>query len=203
MRHGAGEAIFGLLGIYTLILFMSLVYFDDQRTWQDVPSMVTALGAASAVFFTYGKFSPPAFFPAFIRVVDSKTGAWKEERLLRLDLPADSLCPVFVVVHNVGITSWSNYRMTVTLEPQFEIHKEHWRVPASREWAWKTINPRIHKKPPQIQVQATNVLAVAEEQTARFIIKTPKQQGLFSVSVDLVVGDRLSEKHKKLWINVV
>lgn len=190
------------VGIALVVIFyLTLVLPDCQRSWVDAEPAISAVLITVAIFFGYGRFLPSSFYSAYLQVTNWSTGEWDQRRLSELTIEKGKLWPIFLVVHNTGIASWNNYRITVEFKDDFEVFAELDGFPSSKTWAWKTKGLRISKKPCWVQLQATNVLAIGEPQTLRFLVKSDKL-GKFKVKIRVVSDGRPGERRQSLWLNV-
>lgn len=204
LHKRAGEFILtiGLAGAIGLAVLF--IVTDDNRSWTDVDSAVSAVVIVAAVLFGYGRLFPPAFFPAFYSVTNLDSGAFIENRTNELQLPSGSFWPIFVVVYNIGIAPWTSYRITLTIEDAagFDTFLSHGGIPASDYWDWKTEDLRVNREKAQVQVQRSHALVVGEPQTIRYVVKTPDTPNRFRMCVTVAVDGRLSESTSFLWLNV-
>ena len=197
-----GAVVIVVAGVLALALAAIFVVLDDDRSWLDAEPSVTAIGIVVGVVFVYSRLVPPAFWPSFYRVVDFSTGEWEQKYLTELDIGEGQWWPIFVEVHNTGVTPWNNYRITVRFEGGFRLRLDHSSVPASKTWAWPTEFRRAGHRQDFLQVQGGNTLAVAEPQTIRFVVHPPNIGGRYKVLISVVADGRLSESRRVLWVNV-
>ena len=188
--------------VYAVALAAALISWDDDRSWWDTESAVTAIVLTAGVLFAYSKVFPTKFFVAF-QEVDFATANWSIERQLEISVPTDSRWPIFLVVHNTGISSWHNFRITVEFDNDFVPMISHPTVPKSDEWDWETAGMKFGKNPPWIQIQRSTPLTVGEPQTLRFVLRTPSKTGKYKVGVKAVSDVRIGESEQTLWLNVV
>lgn len=198
-----GETLLLLAAVFAVGLNALFVVSNEAWQWTDVEPAVTALAVVAAVIFGYAKLYPPSFLPVYYTVLDLKTGNWIEDRVTELEVPCGQVWPIFILVYNVGIAPWSNYRITVTADDdEFHAYHEHSFYPNSKDWAWRTKELRVHEEIGQVQVPADNTLAVGEPQTIRFLLKVPNAAGRYRVTISMVAEGHLSESKRNLWLSV-
>jgi hypothetical protein len=204
--HGhVGPVIIGLSFILAIGLGSWFVLADKEKSWTDPEPAVSGLGIAAGAVFAYSRLFPPAFWPSFYEVINfHTTGEWKGPKLTEISIGQGQFWPIFMEVHNAGMTPWNNYRITVDFqEGGCQVYPEHPQVAASLRWQWKTVFRLTGEGQQFLQVQATNTLSVAEPQTIRFVVKAPDKGGRFKVRIKVVADGRLGESRRDLVINVV
>ena len=81
---------------------------------------------------------------------------------------------------------------------------EHNDLPSSKDRDWKTVNQlQPNKLQGSIQLQATNVLAVAEPQTSKFVLRPTPSPIKTKVKVTTVANNNFGETAKFLTLNFV
>jgi len=206
-KQGGGESqgakfmLIPLLSFATIYVAWIFLTSKGSLNWSDPQPVFNAVAITAAIFFTAMRFFPPTFYAAFLPVNDWETGAYSEDRMETISIEKGRLWPLFFVIHNTGITSWDNYRITLDFGEGFEATWGTDDFPSSKDWAWRTKNLRVMSNPCIVALQATNALVVGEPQTIRFLIKA-KKTGQFNVGVSVVVSGRPGESKKSLKLNV-
>jgi len=204
-RHRVEKYSGWLLAIamgYAVVMATVLIFLDDKYSWWDTEPAVTATVLTAGVLFAYSKAFPTKFFAAF-QEVDLQTDSWHTERKLELTVPKNSKWPIFLVVHNTGISSWNHCRVTVEFDDAFLPMVNDLTVPESYDWDWATAGMKIGENPPWIQIQRDGPLTVGEPQTFRFLLQIPSKQGRYRMGVKVVSDIRIGESEQPLWVNVV
>ncbi|MBI4199760.1 MAG: hypothetical protein HY535_04745 [Chloroflexi bacterium] len=181
-----------------------VLYKTSEASLLEAEPAVTTLVILGALLLGYGRFYPPVFFPAYQRVTDIQDGHFDIAKLEALSYPKGTMIPVFLVVYNVGIAPWGNYRITVEFPEQFLIYRESPEIPASKGWLWKTqqFAQFSEYRPALLQVQGQNTLAVGEPHAIRFVTRTPIETGTYTIGLRVVADGRLGEAKRSLRIQV-
>lgn len=203
LRNHIGTIILLFVGGSALGLWIASVTLTEGVGWRDIDAQVGSLAIAGAVAFTYGSLIPPAASPRFYRILNVETGEWEPEtHLKRLCVSVGKTTPVMLGVWNVGISSWSSYRIHVDFpEKRFEVFIDHEDLTPER-WDWSPQSPLFHgMNRPWVQVETPNSLSPGEPHVVRFGLRA-SSPGTFPVTITVGSSGRFGETRRRVHVDV-
>jgi hypothetical protein len=173
LRRRVGLLIFGSASLLVAVAW-GLLRFAGSGGGPGVSTQAAALGVGLATTFVYATLIPPAVSVMTHWVVDPKSGAYDSTHLRELRLVPGNVTPIFVGLFNAGISTWSDFRITVRLPDGFSVSKVDARFGASDAWAWGQ-GPVMSISPNIVQVIRAAPLAAGEPQIVRLFVTSPSQ----------------------------
>jgi hypothetical protein len=160
-----------------------------------------AIGAAVAVTFVYGALLPPKVSLSMHRVVDLNTGGYDDTHRYEIRAHAGEVTPVFLIAFNVGIATWTSFRVTLNAGDGFLLSAKHQTFPNAAEWAWgggtwRQISASVlmgHRSEP---------LAAGEPQVARIFLELPSGAADGELRVVIASAGHFGETTSTLPIRV-
>jgi hypothetical protein len=171
LQEHIGVLIFASAGLLVLLAWI-LLCIDSPASGSDRDLQLTALGVGVATTFVYAAFIPPAISAMTHWVRDSSTGAYDDRHLRELRLRPGGVTPVFIAFFNAGISTWSDYRVTIALPDGFVVTETDPAHADSKTWAWAqgSVTPIA---PTIVQIIRQAPLASGEPQIFRGFVRAP------------------------------
>jgi len=187
-----GQRVYLLAFVSISLMFLVLCYVG---TFGRSETGVTSIIATVAIMFGYGQLVPASFFPSFEQE--------RLDRANRLTVQKGQVTQVRFVVHNTGIVSWKNFRVSVEAV-KYKSWLGCWSwISWIREWrladgvTYSILNPseqfNVFNDGTLVRFNA-NLLAIGEPTIRVFNIKA-EEEGQYRFRIRVTNDGTPGEKH--------